>query len=615
MLERYDNDMAQPTDRFAGFPGGNSGGFALILCLTALIVGMGWTQWADQKILDTQFAFLRSHFPRPSTDRVVIVAVDQETIENLREPIGLWHAHLGQFLEVMSKAGAAAVAVDVVLPDRSVERVAPGLDLKLTRSILTARQTTPVVFALTVDRNGKPRPVFPPFLAAAGPDSSGYALWLVDGDGVVRRFDERLGAEGAAVSTLAGQTARRLGAAPRHGLMDFSRGTPFSYVPLHRVLEWARTGEAGQLKHLFDGKVVVLGTVLPFEDLHKTPVMLTDMDGQGISGTPGVMLHAQALRNLIDEHLLRDVPLWIVWLLVGAATLIWFVAGRPVIALVGATIALLLLAVASTVLLATGWYLPSGGIAAAFVFAVGGRVGMETLQRVRERRQLRQAFSGYVSPGVMQQILAGRIRPEPGGTSQFVCVLFADIRNYTTRSEGMTAGEVIIFLNRYFERIVTVVHAHGGAVVSFMGDGIMAVFGVPQRLDAPCAAGFAAAKAMLAAAHELSLDAQKGGQAPIEIGVGLHAGEAVVGHVGSSTRHDYTVIGDVTNVASRLESATKEAGYRLVCSKVVVDALTDRGGLDALGPVAIKGHSPVDAFGWGRVERPSGPAKPTTTPA
>lgn len=87
----------------------------------------------------------------------------------------------------------------------------------------------------------------------------------------------------------------------------------------------------------------------------------------------------------------------------------------------------------------------------------------------------------------------------------------------------------------------------------------------------------------------------------MDIGVGLHAGEAVIGHVGSSTRHDYTAIGDVTNVASRLESLTKEAGYRLVCSRAVMERLGDSGELAPLGPLAIKGHTPVEVYGYHKV--------------
>ena len=94
------------------------------------------------------------------------------------------------------------------------------------------------------------------------------------------------------------------------------------------------------------------------------------------------------------------------------------------------------------------------------------------------------------------------------------------------------------------------------------------------------------------------------GEAPIEIGVGLHAGEAVIGHVGSSTRHDYTAIGDVINVASRLEGVTKEVGYRLVYSSIVAEALPGKTPHEPLGFQQIKGHTPVDAYGYDRIAQP-----------
>jgi adenylate cyclase len=88
---------------------------------------------------------------------------------------------------------------------------------------------------------------------------------------------------------------------------------------------------------------------------------------------------------------------------------------------------------------------------------------------------------------------------------------------------------------------------------------------------------------------------------PIEIGIGLHGGEEVVGHVGSTMRHDYSAIGDVTNVAARLESLTKEVAYRLVFSKTVADELPDPQRVTSLGPVAIKGHSPVEVYGYDKI--------------
>ena len=180
--------------------------------------------------------------------------------------------------------------------------------------------------------------------------------------------------------------------------------------------------------------------------------------------------------------------------------------------------------------------------------------------------------------------------------------MFSDIRGFTTLSEHMTPEQTIAFLNRYFERIVPIIHAHGGTGVSFMGDGIMAVFGVPKPLPNPCAAAFAAAKAMLDYRKRLSVELAAGGQRPLRIGIGLHAGIGVAGHIGAQARHEYSLIGDVTNVAARLEGVTKEVGYALVCSRAVFEQVGEPERLVPLGQHAIKGHSPVEIFGFDSVD-------------
>jgi adenylate cyclase len=129
----------------------------------------------------------------------------------------------------------------------------------------------------------------------------------------------------------------------------------------------------------------------------------------------------------------------------------------------------------------------------------------------------------------------------------------------------------------------------------------MAVFGAPKPLAEPCREALQAARGMLAFVRELNEQFRAEGTAPMDIGIGLNAGDAVTGHVGSSTRHDYTAIGDVTNVASRVEGLTKEAGYRIVVTKVVADLLGDDAGRVPLGPMAIKGHEPVEVYGYDRV--------------
>lgn len=558
---------------------------------------------ANLELLDVQFAALRAYAPREAVRDVVVVGVDENSIRELPEPLALWHGHLARFLQAMVIAQPAAVGVDIVLPERSYEAVAGGYDTALLRGMLEARRAYPLVLALSVDASGAPRAIHRPFLAAAGEGATGYALLAPDADGVVRRFDEHLGTGGEMVATFAGQIARRLGIEAGNGLIDFSRGARFDYIPLQQVLQWGLAQDRAALERAFKGRPVLLGTVLPFEDRQRLPVPLAAWQ-EGSDSSPGVLLHAQVLRNLLGNGLISTVPPYVVAVLGVAALLLWLVTGRALLlALLYVVFAGLLMAI-SGVLLYYGLHLPVAGAAVSGLLALAARNGYEAALQLRERRRLRSVFSGYVSPPVMQQILAGRLHAVLGGEKKFVCVLFSDIRGYTTRSEGMTPEDVVNFLNRYFEQTVALIHARGGTVTSFMGDGIMAVFGAPNALDNPCLAAYEAGCDMLRHVERFNAQAAGRGEQPLEIGVGLHAGDAVVGHVGSSTRHDYTAIGDVINVASRLESLTKEAGMRLVCSKTVVDQLPQSAALAHLGPMAIKGHTSIEVYGFPARDHP-----------
>lgn len=572
---------------------------AIALC-GVLLASLPALRWTDLKLLDAQFRLLRAWHPQPAAREVVVVGVDEETVKRLPEPVTLWHRHLGRFLAAMGAARPAAVGVDIVLPDRSYDAVVPGSDHWLLAGLLQARRAFPLVLALTADPSGRPRPIHPPFLAVAGPGAAGYALFPVDADGRVRRYDERLGANGEPVPTFAGQLARALAVEPRGaGYLDFWRGARLDYVPFHRVLDWLDAGDRAALEQAFRGRPVLLGMVLPFTDRQAVPVSLAAWEPEALE-VPGVLLHAQALRNLLDRGFIQAAPSALVAAAGAGAALLWFVsAGTLAVATLYCAVALALFA-AATWGLALGWMFPVGPPLLAAGLALGSRNALDTIEKLRERRRLRASFSGYVSPAVMEEILAGRIRPELGGVSGYVCVMFSDIRGYTTRSERMTPQQVIAFLNRYFERVVALIHGRGGAVVSFMGDGIMAVFGAPKPLANPCREAFEAARAILEYVNEVNAQFRAEGEAPMEIGVGLHAGEAVIGHVGSSVRHDFTAIGDVTNVASRLEGLTKETGCRIVVSRAVAERLDEAAALVPLGPMAIKGHSPVEVYGYGR---------------
>ena len=300
--------------------------FLCILC--AGIAGAVLDLWRpiDLKLLDLQFNLLRTWAPRPLARDVVVVGIDEATASALPEPLTLWHKHLGKFLHIMAQAKPAAVGIDIILPDRSYDAVAPGSDSALLRGILEARRTYPLVLALTVDPSGKPRHIHRAFLAVAGDGATGFALFPVDADGVVRRFDEHLAETAEPVPTLAGQIARRLGIEPRAGFIDYSRGETFGYIPLYKILVLADAGQQDVLDGAFRDKVVMLGTVLPLADRQRLPVQLASWDHDAYD-TPGVLLQAQTVRNLLDGNLIQPVSRTLAAALTVAMTLLWFVAG------------------------------------------------------------------------------------------------------------------------------------------------------------------------------------------------------------------------------------------------------------------------------------------------
>ena len=579
--------------------------FALVI-LSAVVAIVNATEPVDLRLLDQQFRLLRAWFPRPAPE-IAIVGIDNASMDSIAEPLALWHRHFGKFLSALTALEPAAVGVDIVLPDRSFESIAPSSDALLIKGLLDARRSYPLVLALTIDPSGATRKIYPPFVSVVGPEGTGYALFPLDRDGVVRRFDERISETGAAVPTFVGQLARKLGKTVAPGYIDYSRGELYQYIAFTRVLDWIDRNDAQSLSRAFKGKPVLLGVIDRFNDRTATPVQLAawEIDARDM---PGVLINAQALRGMLDGGLVQRVQqAWIV-VLAAAAACAWFISSGA--------IAVVLLAVflagasfgVSTWMLAQGWFVPVTPVILAACLGLAVRHAWDTAERLIERRRLRNSFGGYVSPSVMDEILAGHIEPELGGVEKFVCVLFSDIRGYTTRSEGMSAPEVVAFLNRYFDRVVDCIHAHDGAVFCFMGDGIMAAFGAAKPLPNPCQSAYDAARELVGNVAALNREICAEGQKPIDIGIGLHAGMAVVGHIGSRDRHDYSAVGDVTNVASRLESVTKEAGYQMIVSSEVARMLKHDPELVSLGPVGIRGHSPMQAYGRGQVARDGGAA-------
>ncbi len=582
-------------------------GWLGVLLVGIGVQGLGLLALQDVRLLDHGFRFLRQYAPRPVEHDVVLIGLDDATTTAFPEPMSLWHRHLGDLLKAMAELQPGVVGFDLIFPERSYDAVLPGSDRALLEGLVAMRSAkVPVVLGLTIDPEGETRKVYPPFLSVAGRDATGYVFIAndpaVSADQVARYFDERLGADQSWRPTLSGQMARRMKREPSAGYIDFSRGDPIDYLPMHEVVAAWREGRIDALRTRIAGRPVIVGGVYRFDDRHFMPVNLAaweeTVDNNGY--TPGVFLHIQALRSFLSGGAIQRLDGLGLFAAILALALLWKVDpnGRREL-LVGAGVALALV-VLSLVALHGGVLVPTATLGGVAALALGGRLAFEGLLQSRERQALRQAFGGYVSPAIMDEILAGRLGSGLGGARHNLCVLFADIRSFTTRSESMAPEALIALLNRYFGEVTAAVHAHGGTIDKFIGDGVMVFFGAPKSLANPALPAFATAQELLARLATLNQALAAEGLSPLEIGIGLHCGDAVVGHIGSAARHEYTAIGDTVNVASRLEGVTKEVGFPLVCSRAVAAALggPESNGLHALGARPIKGHTPVEIFGW-----------------
>lgn len=553
------------------------------------------TEAIELRLLDLQFNLLADWRAAQPPDDIVIIAVDEATLAALPEPLPLAHVHLADLFTALAAAGAKAVVLDLILPERSFDQLLPGNDQQLVVGMLALRRAGILVIARTVDEAGHPRRIHPPLLAAAGPQGSGLALMPVDRDGVVRRFDERLGLDGSPVDTLVGTVARRLGISPQVGLIDFSRYAGFKTLSLIQVLALIDAGDTDALARAFRGKMVFVGTDLPFLDRHRVP--LVPAVASRHPTIPGVEIHAQALHSILAQGLVKPTPLWWVMLAGSLAGLAWWAGGSPLRAAVVALLLVVVLGVASTALLWHGREFPVGAAMLSIVLAAAARVLCEALVEIRLRRRLRRSFAGYVSPAVLAELESGKLEGM-ASSRRFVCVMFLDVRGFTSRSEHNAPEQVTAVLNALFEMATDVIHRHGGTVKEFMGDGVMSFFGAPQTLPDPVRAGFTAALELLERLPSVNQNLEGLSQPPLSVGIGMACGEAVVGHIGAASRHAYGAVGDCVNLASRLEGLSKDLGHRLIVSSEVHSHLGDDAGLQPLGMREIKGHSATAVYGW-----------------
>ena len=549
-------------------------------------------------VADSSFA-LAEHPTRPEDLRGALAAMTTE-----------WPWDRSVFAAVVRRlraAGARAIVFDFIFASETAG------DAEFARAI--AESGAPVVLASKVQpdhaegtsKQSEPREVL---LAAAG-HRVGYTNVFPDtDDDVLRSLTPAMArSEFLFLEPRAGETPL-----PSLALAAAQALRPGARLPLvSGYIDWTRGVQTRPIEELFfadrwkilmqDGffrdRVVWVGPLseVRFKDYHSTPMRRMT----------GVEVHANALETLLGQGPFQPTSFaatvaW-VWALATAGVVVAWASLRVSVQLaIVVAGALGWGALAFGCFFWAGFMLPFVAPVAAWLVAGGGGVGVRFIMEQRERRRLRGVLGRYVSEEVAM-IIADQ--PEEfsqslRGTRRPVTVLFADLRGFTSWVEKAEPEAFVAQLNEYFGAAVDCVLAQGGTLQKYIGDALLAVWGDTRTAGAEVdtARAVDAALAMQAAVAQLNAAwAGRPDRTPMAIGIGLHHGVAMVGNVGHRQRMEFTVLGDVVNVAARLESANRQLGTTVLVSAAIQE-LTCRSHRSApLGRFGLKGRrEAVDLF-------------------
>jgi len=218
------------------------------------------------------------------------------------------------------------------------------------------------------------------------------------------------------------------------------------------------------------------------------------------------------------------------------------------------------------------------------------------IEDISAEKRMKSTMSRYMDPAVADQLLAGG-EEALGGKSVTATVLFSDIRSFTSITEDLGPHRTVSLLNEYFSIMVDVIQKQGGMLDKFIGDALMAAFGLPVPHDDDEDRAVRAAIGMITALRQWNAERAGSGKPPIDIGIGLNTDTVVSGNIGSPRRMDYTIIGDGVNLASRLESACKQYGTHILISENTYQRLRGTYRIREVDAVVVQGkHRPVAIY-------------------
>lgn len=598
------------------------GFWSLVFALLGAVLPLAPLELAENALQD---AVVRHGRKNPTPGDLVFLALDEpsmdlsqlepEEIEAsralrlMREKFPWSRAVYAEVIEKVLAAGAKAIVLDVNFPN-------PGEGDDELRGTLAKHAPRVVIASLYEDTNAGGalvRQFRPPAASVMPPDRDadivGFASFWPEQDKVLRvaryRMSDALlrGGSGAAdelQESLAAAALRKTGSpahVPDFGLIRFCEPGSFTTVPLYWLFVpdlWEANLQNGAV---FRDKIVVMGSLAGrFRDFFRTPV-----------GTlPGPEIHLHAIAAAANGAFYTRAGGGVVaatCLLMGlVAWVVNVVLKRPLAAL-----GLMGLILAAGAFAALQFYnhanfLP-GLLYPALTLGFSGLTafGYDFALERRERARVRRSLERYVSRDVVRELLDNEssLLAQLGGTRKDVAVLFSDVRGFTSLAEHADPEALVTQLNEYFGEMVRIVFRHHGTLDKFIGDAVMAVWGTVTTGGAreDCLRAVRTALAMLEAVESMRRRWDGEARANLRIGIGVNFGPAVFGNIGSEEKMEPTVIGDVVNLASRLEGVTKQYRVPLVLSGGVAAHVRDEIPLCLLDIVRVSGRgAPVEVY-------------------
>jgi adenylate cyclase len=348
----------------------------------------------------------------------------------------------------------------------------------------------------------------------------------------------------------------------------------------------------------FAGKIVLVGeTATGTTDIRPTPLD---------NGLRGVELNAEILANLLHLPPVRPLPLAVQWLFVFLAVgapLVLYTRFPVKTATLGAFVTFFVVIAGME---AAFWWVqwsPAWGVPLVGWLSATLLMGLQRLaEEEAQKRQIRQMFALYVAPEVVEEIVRNPEIAHQEGTRRRVAVLFSDVRGFTSYAEQNPPELVVRQMREYLTEMTDAVQRHRGVLDKFIGDAVMALFGpfLPDDANVSALAVLTALE-MLERLERLNERWRTEGLPTFRIGIGIHVGEAIVGNIGTPQRVQYTALGDTVNLASRLQTMTKDFKVPLLVSDEVrqeaMTALDESVVFDDLGMVNVRGREqPVRVF-------------------